>query len=55
MQWESKEQHILKCKIISENEPGNTWDSCDQNHQNYNHDLEQKVEKLITVVKYFFY
>jgi hypothetical protein len=50
MQWESKEQHILKCKIVSENEAGGAWDSCNQDHQNHNDELEQKVEKLILVV-----
>lgn len=54
MQWESKEQHILKCKMVSANDAGSTWDSCDLNHQNHNDNLEQKVEKLIVVVKIIF-
>lgn len=47
MQWETKEQHILKCKIFNENETVNTWNSYDQNHNN---DLEQKVDRLMKVV-----
>lgn len=50
MQWESKEQHILKCKIVNENQAEIVWDSCNQDHQNYNNELEQKVEKLTVLV-----
>jgi len=52
VQWETKEQHILKCKISNENETVNTWNSYDQNHNN---DLEEKVNKLMNMVKYFYF
>lgn len=51
LQWETKEQHILKCKIASDNEAV-TWDSCDQNHNN---ELQKTVEKLMNTVKNFYF
>lgn len=52
IQWESKEQHILKCKIVNENDTIDNWNPCDQNQNN---ELEKKVEQLAKVVKYFYY
>lgn len=52
IQWESKEQHILKCKIGNEIEVNNTWDSFNPNHKT---EIEQKIEHLMNVVKYLYF